>query len=474
MRSKTSTLKLSLSLVVFLAVGFLCLRYQLTSAPVARANIQSSPPSSLYLPVIFRDFFSQTVFGVEMSEITVDDGLNQVSAANTTWVRRNAVIWSDIEPTPGARNWSTLASMETEWLNAANNGITPIVVVRSTPTWAMALAGSSCGPITTDALGAFASFMRDLVARYSVSPYNIKYWEIWNEPDIDPSLVSGDSGYGCWGNQSDPYYGGGYYAQMLKAVYPQIKAADPGSQVLVGGLLLSCNPNVPGACGGNSRPPQFLTGILSSGGGAYFDGVSFHAYDFYGSALGRYSNSPNWNSNWNTTGPVIIAKTNYIDSLLATYGVTGKFLMSTESALLCDICNSDPTFETTKAYYVAQVYASAMAQRLGANIWFSLFGWRNSGLLNPDLSPLPAYSAYKFARSQLGNSGFVSEITGYSGVKAYAFGGGHLIWLMWSLDGNAHSITLPNTPSAAWDVLGNPLPLSASVTIDLMPVYFKW
>ena len=39
---------------------------------------------------------------------------------------------------------------------------------------------------------------------------------------------------------NDPYYGGGYYAEMLKIVYPQIKAADPEAQILIGGLLLFC------------------------------------------------------------------------------------------------------------------------------------------------------------------------------------------------------------------------------------------
>ncbi len=62
-------------------------------------------------------------------------------------------------------------------------------------------------------------------------------------------------------------------------------------------------------------------------GGAYFDGVSFHAYDYYWNTLGQYGNSPNWDSHWNTTGPAMIAKAKYINTLLASYGVTGKFLV---------------------------------------------------------------------------------------------------------------------------------------------------
>jgi hypothetical protein len=79
--------------------------------------------------------------------------------------------------------------------------------------------------------------MYDLVSRYSVAPYNVKYWEIWNEPDIDHTIFTSDSTFGCWGEQSDALgFGGGYYAQALQAAYPQIKAADPEAQVCSAGF----------------------------------------------------------------------------------------------------------------------------------------------------------------------------------------------------------------------------------------------
>ena len=113
---------------------------------------------------------------------------------------------------------------------------------------------------------------------------------------------------------------------------------------------------------------MFLEGILRNGGAPYFDGISFHSYDFYQGPSGQYSN-PNWQSAWNTTGPDITAKAEFIKSLLNTYHVSGKFLMNTESGIICDTCSSDPTFEMTKAYYVAQAYAAAMSSPV-------LTGWR--------------------------------------------------------------------------------------------------
>jgi hypothetical protein len=464
--------------------------------PAAASSVEPAPAPSLYLPLVMRpgatpgsftiylplvmhNFSLQTIFGAEMDQLTSGGGLDQMAAAIISWTRRNAVLWSNVEPAEDVRNWSALASLESDLQDASSKGIQVILIVRSTPEWARKVAGSGpyCGPISPDKLAAFGSFMRELVARYSVSPYNVKYWELWNEPDVDSSIFPGDNIYGCWGDQNDAYYGGGYYAEMLKAAYPQIKAVDPQAQVLVGGLLLDCDPRPGAGCaavGNSNLPPKFLEGILINNGAPYFDGVSFHAYDYYQGQSGQYSN-PNWQSAWNTTGPVLVAKAQFIQSLMSQYDVSGKFLVNTESAILCDTCSNDPAFETTKAYYVTQAYAAATAQGLRANIWYSVLGWQNSGLLNPDLSPRPAYTAFQFARSELRNATWVRDITEYTVVKGYELQrADHHIWVLWSLDGSTHTIPLPGVPLAAWDTLGNSVPVAASMDVGLNPLYLEW
>jgi len=446
-----------------------------TETPATQTAIPATSTPSPTLPPIF---------GAGMDQLTSGGGLDQMVAAQISWTRPTGVVWSSVEPTEGTYNWSVLTSLESELQNASSKGIQVILIVHSTPEWARKIAGSgpSCGPISQGKLPAFGNFMRALVARYSVSPYNVKYWEIWNEPDIDPIYVSPDSPYGCWGDQNDAYYGGGYYAEMLKAAYPQIKAADPQAQVLVGGLLLDCDPRPEAGCaavGHSSVPGKFLEGILINNGAPYFDGVSFHAYDYYFGQSGQYGNS-NWQSAWNTTGSVLIAKAQFIQGLLGQYGVSGKFLMNTESALLCNACSNDSVFETTKAYYVAQAYSAAIAKGLRANIWYSVMGWQNSGLLNPDLSPRPAYTAFQFARSELRDAAFAGDITGSdigdaSSVKGYKFNrGDRRIWVLWSLDGAAHSINLPGVPLTAWDALGNPVTPAVSMNVTLNPLYLEW
>ncbi|MCL5951113.1 MAG: glycoside hydrolase family 5 protein [Chloroflexi bacterium] len=458
-------------------------------------QLSASGSTALYLPNVLRNFPPPLpVFGIQLTSIDASGGLNQIVTAKAYWVG-SSVSWSAVESSPGTRYWAALASQEQQWINAANNGLTPIINIRSTPAWAQVYQGYSCGPMTTATFGNFATFMHDLVARYSQPPYNIKYWEIWNEPDVDHSLVPPDSPFGCWGNSSDRlYYGGSYYAQMLKVVYPQIKAADPLAQVLVGGLLLDCDPRGPctsvshassqatesnkdphvaDAIRNDPLPPMFFEGILQGGGGPFFDGVSFHAYDYYQGALGQYYN-PNWNSAWNTTGPVVGAKAVFIKSILAKYGVTGKFLMNTEMGLI-DYGAADSNFEATKAYYVAQGYSAAIAQGLRANSWYSLYGWTNSGLLDSGGSPLPAYNAFKFAASELENAQSGRTITPASGVTGYEVTlPDRRIWVIWSLDGAPHAVNLPGVPLAIYHVDGTPVGPSPVLTVTLEPIYIEW
>jgi hypothetical protein len=169
--------------------------------------------------------------GVYSWSMSVDD----FSSIRTDWIRPEPVIWSAVEPKRGQREWSMLSGLEGELRAAAERGIQVELIVSGSPGWAQKVPGSECGPIKESELSTFARFMHDLVLRYSQPPFNVKYWEFWNEPDVDPSF-SGSNDFGCWGDLDDPYYGGGYYAQMLKAVYSQVKSADPAAQVVVGGF----------------------------------------------------------------------------------------------------------------------------------------------------------------------------------------------------------------------------------------------
>lgn len=431
----------------------------------------------LYLPGLTRSWPLETIFGIET--IDLSGNLDVIANTGTTWIRRNTLPWKDIEPTQGARNWSAAASVEADMIAASSKNLKLILTIHGTPSWAQQFNNFTCSPIRTDKIEAFVAFVRDAVARYSKSPYNVKYWEIWNEPDLgrptssSPTLV--EQPYGCWGDPSDPYYGGGAYAALLQRVTPQIRDVDPNSKVLLGGLLIGCNPDQPPA-GDDCRSGRYLEGILRGGGAPYFDAVSFHAYDFFdvpSNTLGRYINN-NWASASNTTGPVLIAKARYIKNLLSRYRVTGKLLMNTEVGLLCYACTVSPSqFQNSKAYYVPQAYSAAIAEGLTANVWYLFEGWFLSELNEP------AYTAFKTARAKLGGVSYVSPISnsdvGTSGVSGYKFSrDGKAIWVIWSLDGGTKNVTLSGTPAKITDAVGVTISPSAAFQLTVKPLYLEW
>ncbi len=124
-------------------------------------------------------------------------------------------------------------------------------------------------------------------------------------------------------------------------------------------------------------------------------------------------------------------------------------------------CLPDPDsdFERTKANYVAQTYAAATGEGLKANIWYKVFGWRNSGLLNTDLTARPAYNALAFARLTLPNPSILGKLSeadaGGASVLGYKFTqDGRQIWLLWSALSSVQAITLPSTPTEVRDSQG--------------------
>lgn len=443
--------------------------------PARAENTATAPQATEVAPI------PPSLFGIDMYQINSFFGLEKMAEAGAYWVRPRGVYWSEVQPTEGQPpDWSALAGLETELQNATEKGMQVILLVSSAPDWALKPGvredglPTSCGAIAEDKLADFGDFMYELVSRYKD---RVTYWELWNEPDIDPDLVLPDSRYGCWGDEDSDDYGGSYYAEMLKEAYPRIKQADPTAQVLLGGLLLDCDPER--VCPAQ-KSGMFLQGVIDNGGGDYFDGVSYHAYDYYLGGLGQYFNSK-WLSAWNTTGPVSLAKAAYLKSLLVRAGLGDKYLINTEASVVCDV-GCDDVFEITKAAYVAQSFGSAFASGLEGNLWFSSrAGYRHTDLLYDGTTSTPAYEAYQFAQTKLLNAAYIGNLRNYPGLNGYEFrrndcpGAGEFcrLWLIWSLDGENHTLELPDTPYGIYKYDGTVLPAIQNIQVSLEPVYVE-
>lgn len=447
---------------------------------------QAEDTHQVFLPLIIRPpvppvAWPEAQFGLNVANFTTGGGINQALESGATWVRGPVVRWAEVEVVEGVRDWSVLAALDIELDTAHELGLIPILIVTGTPAWAQVIPDQACGPILADKLPAFASFMAELADRYA----QVQFWELYPTPDIDRDTP--EPGLGCWGNPDDPYYGGGDYAGMLANAAPAIKAANPNAQVLTGSLVLDCDPdNSPAGRGCHSS--RFLEGILQVGGDRYFDAVAFQAADGFaildypwGTAY-QYA-EPNWHSGWLNPGPVVLTKANFIRNVLDTYGVTGKRLVNTRAAILCYACQNFPPFFTDKEGYLVQAYASALAAGVDVNLWSSLFGEQNSGLLNVNYLPQPAYSVYQFAVAMLEDASYLGEVLpedvgDVEGVQGYKFAReGTTIWVVWyaSITAEAVEIQLPTPPGAAFAPYGNALSLSENIVqIGQAPIYLEW
>ncbi len=207
-------------------------------------STDSSAITGVYLPITVNNSPWVTTFGTQVKSFNDSAVTNLAKNSGVQWVRMDTFHWGNIEPqNTNASGYKWSAVDEASLITANQNGMQVIGIIRDTPDWAQKIPPYSCGAISQAAVPEFANFVRDLVKRYSVPPYNVHHWEIWNEPDIVYSPELGyDSVFGCWGDASQTYYGGVYYGEMLNVIYPAIKGVDPNAQVGIGGLLLDCDP----------------------------------------------------------------------------------------------------------------------------------------------------------------------------------------------------------------------------------------
>ena len=465
--------------------------------PIEPALAAEALPDPLLIPMALFQAPQNSIFGVEMVKINNFRGLDEIIAADAAWVRRNALLWSDVESNEGTYNWSNVSSLDDELKSASERGLEVILVVRRTPIWAQMDIDNNprtphfCGPIRPEKIQSFANFMYEAVKRYSKPPYNVKYFEVWNEPDAERglSILNPDPPYGCWGDKNDPYYGGEYYADVLTYVYPSMKAANPGIQVAIGGLLLACKQGVSNVSCDHSE--KYFEGILrrhgANDGGNFFDLVNYHAYDYYFNKLGKYGNG-GWGSNL-VEGSAFLKKLPFIEGTLENFGFGNKEIILTETALLCGITGFEPMcqtadYENTKAYYAAQSFAQSIDKGFQTNIWYSATAtWRGSALLSSNLDPLPAYYAYDFVEDELSTARYKRDLWEYQNIKGYEYDRSKkVIWMMWSTltDSNGYiipvSITLPNEPSRVYTVSGSELNnfSGTSLLVTSSPLYVEW
>ncbi|MEL6924342.1 MAG: T9SS type A sorting domain-containing protein, partial [Bacteroidota bacterium] len=141
----------------------------------------------------------------------------------------------------------------------------------------------------------YANYVYQLVQHYK---FNVKFWEILNEPDFDlvgHSSLPKDDPLSWWNTDPDPCHTGlkapiQYYVRMLRISYEVIKTVDPEAYVSIAGLgypsfLDAVLRNTDNPDGGKVTPGYPLKG------GAYFDAMCYHSYPHFDGSLRYWSNA---------------------------------------------------------------------------------------------------------------------------------------------------------------------------------------
>ena len=210
-------------------------------------------------------------------------------------------------------------------------------------------------------------------------------WEVWNEEN---------EGWRFWAPREDPPA----YARLLCAAHDALKAADPATPVLYGGLFFPAVAGQPGM-----SAPDFLDATYRADPrlGRCFDVLAYHPYPYPFTA--PELDVP-------LRGSVLSARDD-MQAVLDEHGDGAMPLWITEVGWP----THDRTYgvsETKQAQYVARMEAATFAQGVPLLTWYTYGDYEDPsganqeaafGFFRADGSPKPAYAALRtFARVMRG------------------------------------------------------------------------
>jgi hypothetical protein len=210
-------------------------------------------------PAIRPDLAGAVGVNLDPSELAAPDlpqRLAELAKSGVHWVRFR-LPWDQIEPEPGQYRWEAWDRVMAALRDQPE--LQSLVVLDGAPAWARppADAGNPLAPPQTRAhFGAFAAAVG---RRYGPQ---IRYYQIWDEPNIAPH----------WGARAVDPAG---YLGLLREGAANLRAVDADAQIVTAALA----PNFE-AGGANLADTTFLDTLYKHGGRAWFDIVAGQPYGF--------------------------------------------------------------------------------------------------------------------------------------------------------------------------------------------------
>ena len=449
----------------WLLVIFLVLGGGLGLAPVDHAAPGQENPVHIaanYTPqpapaAVEHPFGLEFVGGITRAATSPD--VEEIHNVGASWVRV-AVFWGQLQPTEDTViDWEPV---DQGFQRLARLGLHPIVVLRDIPPWAAMEHPTlhdhpSCGPVRVEKMDAYLAFVSELVRRYSGPPYNVKYWEVYNEPDKIHRLYPGVNIGGCFG---EIWYD--EYVRMLRSVYTTIKAVDPQAVIVFGGVAhdwfyyFRTDPSWDYPTDG-LFDPYFLDEVIGTRhGGDWFDRMNFHTYYAW-----------RWYWEYYGYGKDVLAKYNYIKEQMATYGYPNKKILITETGMRSyDPDNPGEISEEAQANYVLKLFARILTVMYDEPfIWYTIrdtgpydVNSSNShGLIRLDGSHKPAYDVYKFGVTQFTGARFVGMVPDYGNtIEGYRYEkDGEEFWVLWYKGNGDYPISVSRSQVRLTDKFGH-------------------
>ncbi|MGD8517437.1 MAG: beta-galactosidase [Anaerolineae bacterium] len=194
----------------------------------------------------------------EVEPWKIKRSLEMVREMGASWIVEY-FPWAYYEPAPGRFDW-THADLVVD--HARRQGLTVIARLGFVPEWARPDPEEQVTTFTYldgSHYSDFAAYARAFAAHFRG---RVAHVVVWNEPNI--SLE--------WGYRPVDPVG---YTDLLRAVYPEIKAANPDTSVFGGALAPTLAPE------GDPEGMNdlvYLQQMLDAGAGEVMDGLAVHAY----------------------------------------------------------------------------------------------------------------------------------------------------------------------------------------------------
>jgi hypothetical protein len=316
-----------------------------------------------------------------ISRADMDRSITLMRDAGVKWIRAN-INWASIEPNgKGALDAWWLAEIDYAVAKAQAAGIQVLMpIADGVPYWASADparysdgSGNHWNKYWKPAsFQNYADFAKAIVTRYQAK--GVHAYEVWNEPNYSRFWPSGPSA-------AD-------YTALLKVAYPAIKAADPSSTVLMGGL--------------SRNDYGFLQGMYAAGARPYFDAGAVHPY------TNNVDPTLCWNASGTATKSIdAFCGIESVRAVMVNNGDSAKNLWLTEFGWATASAAPNGVSEAVQADYLTKAFQKLDAYPYVTHaFWYSLRNnyWSNNnqsdveanyGLVRVDFSLKPSYAAFK-------------------------------------------------------------------------------